>query len=122
MRSIEYIVVARAKQLVEQGWITGGQAVMRNGRPCNPLHPHAAKFCLGGAIVPAAAEILGDASAADISDLTMPTLVAQTRARKLVVAANNIATIELFNDSASKDAVLAACDRALAFEGTVESV
>jgi hypothetical protein len=114
MRSIEYIVLERAKQLVTQGWTTEEFAVKRNGHSCDPLHPKAARFCLGGAILRAAAELFGETSAGEVGNLSMRVIMAQTNARELVERANHLTTIEEFNDEAeSKEEVIAACNRAL---------
>jgi hypothetical protein len=120
MRAIEYVVLERAKQLVIQGWITEEYAVKRNGHSCDPLHPKAAKFCLGGAILRAAAEVFGE-DVPSIGDLSLEALTAHTRARELVEDANHLATIEDFNDNAeSKHEVIAACDKALKWRGPPE--
>jgi hypothetical protein len=118
MRPIEYVVLERAKRLVEKGWTRGRMAYKGDGEiECTPFDPEATGFCMGGALVRAAADVFGEC-AQSVADLSAQAMVAQTRARELIEAANCkevvVTTIERFNDRAlTKDEVLAAFDRAL---------
>jgi hypothetical protein len=114
MRHIDHVILERAKQLVEQGWVKGRQAETQWGANCSPLSEEAVRFCMGGAVVRAAADIFG---ATDLKRIRN----AEARVRRLLKAANseigfgilNPNTIERFNDRATKKEVLAAFDEAL---------
>jgi hypothetical protein len=114
MRHIDHVILERAKQLVEQGWVQGRQAETTSGANCSPMSAQAVRFCMAGAVVRAAADIFGTTDLKKISS-------AEARVRRLLKAANseigfgifNRNTIERFNDRATKEQVLAAFDKAL---------
>ena len=116
MRHIDHVILERAKQLVEQGWVQGRQAETKWGTNCSPMSKEAVRFCMGGAVVRAAAEIFGETDLNKISS-------AEARVRRLLKAANSEIgfgifyrnTIERFNDRATKKEILAAFDKALMF-------
>jgi len=113
MRSIEYIVLERAKQLVKKGWVAETYAVDKHGDDCDVLDPAAVAFCMGGAILRAAAEVFGD-NARSTGYLRLATVCTHAKARELVEAElprhQRFTTIEEFNDPTSKKRVVAAFD------------
>jgi hypothetical protein len=123
MRSIEYVVLERAKRLVENGWTCFRYAVNEFDYDCELFDAHAAQFCTGAALLRAAVEVVGETEARSIGKLSLKTVVAHSQARELLEQANKLTTtIEAYNDGATKEEVLAAFDRALAFDRTPERV
>jgi hypothetical protein len=123
MRSIEHVVLERAKRLVEQGWTCFRYAANEFDYDCELFDPHAAQFCTGAALLRAAVEVVGETEARSMGGLSLKARLAHSRARELLEHANKLTTtIEAYNDGATKEEVLAAFDRALAFDRTPERV